>query len=102
MPFRSAWRMRRRGRTWLPAPHILVRSMSLSRLANQLKISYRSSCDDLVRDLFVPCLEGSTLYRRAVGYFTSAGLAQAARGVASLVSRGGKMRLVASPHLEEG
>lgn len=40
------------------------------------------------------------LYRRAAGYFTSAGLALAARGVASLAARGGKMRLVVSPYLE--
>lgn len=40
------------------------------------------------------------MYRRAAGYFTSAGLALAARGVASLASRGGKMQLVVSPYLE--
>ena len=67
----------------------------LSQLAPQFRISYRSGRDDLVRDFFVPCLERAILYRRAVGYFTSSGLAHAARGVASLVSRGGKMRLVA-------
>lgn len=65
-----------------------------------LKLSYRTGRDDLVRDLFVPCLEHSVLYRRAAGYFTSAGLALASRGVASLASRGGKMRLVVSPYLE--
>jgi DNA phosphorothioation system restriction enzyme len=45
-------------------------------------------------------MEQSELYRRAAGYFTSFGLGLAARGIASLVSRNGKMRLVASPHLE--
>ena len=54
----------------------------------------------MVKDLFVPCLEQSVFYRRAAGYFTSSGLGLAARGVASLVSRNGSMRLVASPHLE--
>jgi DNA phosphorothioation system restriction enzyme len=68
----------------------------------QLRISYRSGREDLVRDFYVPCLERAVLYRRAVGYFTSSGLAYAARGVASLVQRKGQMRLVASPHLEEG
>lgn len=66
----------------------------------KLRMSYRSGRDDLVRDFFIPCLEASVLYRRAAGYFTSAGLALAARGVASLASRGGKMQLVVSPHLE--
>ncbi len=54
----------------------------------------------MVKDLFVPCLEQSVLYRRAAGYFTSFGLGLAARGIASLASRNGSMRLVASPHLE--
>jgi DNA phosphorothioation system restriction enzyme len=40
------------------------------------------------------------MYRRAAGYFTSAGLALAARGVASLASRSGRMQLVVSPRLE--
>ena len=65
-----------------------------------LQLSYRTGRDDLVRDFFIPCLECSVLYRRAAGYFTSAGLALAARGVASLASRGGLMRLVVSPYLQ--
>jgi DNA phosphorothioation system restriction enzyme len=74
---------------------------NFSQLAGKLRVSYRTGRDDLVRDFYVPCLERAVLYRRAVGYFTSAGLALAARGVASLVSRHGKMQLVASPHLQE-
>lgn len=66
-----------------------------------LRISYRSGQDDVLEDFYRPCLEESVLYRRAVGYFTSSGLVQAARGVASLVVREGKMRLVASPQLTE-
>lgn len=65
-----------------------------------LQLSYRTGRDDMVRDFFIPCMESSVLYRRAAGYFTSAGLALAARGVASLASRRGKMKLVVSPHLE--
>ncbi|HRY51571.1 MAG TPA: DEAD/DEAH box helicase family protein [Candidatus Paceibacterota bacterium] len=76
--------------------------MPVLDLAPQLRISYRSGRDDLVRDFYVPCLERAVLYRRAVGYFTSSGLAYAARGVASLVQRKGQMRLVASPYLEDG
>ena len=72
--------------------------MSLNQL--QLQLSYRTGRGDMVKGLFVPCLEQSILYRRAAGYFTSFGLGLAARGVASLASRKGTMRLVASPHLE--
>lgn len=65
-----------------------------------IKLSYRTGRDDMVKDFFIPCMESAVLYRRAAGYFTSAGLALAARGVASLASRRGKMQLVVSPHLE--
>jgi len=54
-----------------------------------------------LEDFYRPCLEQAVMYRRAVGYFTSAGLAHAAKGLASLVVRGGKMRLVASPQLSD-
>jgi DNA phosphorothioation system restriction enzyme len=74
---------------------------SFSQLTGKLRVSYRTGRDDLVRDFYVPCLERAVLYRRATGYFTSSSLASAARGVASLVARHGKMQLVASPHLEE-
>ena len=74
--------------------------MSLHQL--KLQLSYRTGRGDMVKDFFVPCLEQSILYRRAAGYFTSFGLGLAARGVASLASRKGTMRLVASPHLEPG
>lgn len=65
-----------------------------------LQPSYRTGRDDLVNGFYLPCLADSALYRRAAGYFTSYGLALAARGVAALVKNGGKMRLVASPVLE--
>lgn len=66
-----------------------------------LQISYRTGEDDLLRDFYRPCLVQSVLYRRAVGYFTSSGLAYAAKGLANLVARGGKMRLIASPYLSD-
>lgn len=78
----------------MPGTHL----MPLSELPS--KISYRTGRDDLVEDFFVPCLQAAVLYRRSAGYFTSHGLALAARGVASLASRKGGMRLVVSPQLE--
>lgn len=65
-----------------------------------LRLSYRTGRDDLLRDFLVPCLETAALYQRAAGYFSSAGLSLAARGVASLAQRRGRMQLVVSPYLE--
>lgn len=65
-----------------------------------LEVAYRSDSDRLVQDFYVPCLQRSILYRRAVGYFTSWGLSHAAKGIAHLLSNGGQIRLVASPQLD--
>jgi DNA phosphorothioation system restriction enzyme len=72
--------------------------MALSHIP--IKISYRTGRDDMVKEFYVPCLQESVLYRRSAGYFSSHGLALAARGVAQLIANGGKMKLVVSPHLE--
>lgn len=73
--------------------------MSLQKL--NLQCEYRSDQTNTVTDFYVPCLNVSREYWRAVGYFTSHGLALAARGLSSFVQNDGKMRLVASPMLTE-
>ncbi|MCY2991746.1 MAG: hypothetical protein NTY19_28310 [Planctomycetota bacterium] len=62
-----------------------------------LKTEYRSDAHDLVHDFYLPCLERSMLYQRAVGYFTSRGLSVASQGLTALIQGGGRMLLVASP-----
>ncbi|MGD2183291.1 hypothetical protein [Lusitaniella coriacea] len=71
--------------------------MSLSNLT--LQDEYRSDRDNLIQDFYLPCLEDSTLYRRAVGFFSSTSMAAAAKGLTALIRAGGKMQLVASPCL---
>ena len=61
---------------------------------------YRSDRSNLVEEFYVRCLTESVEYWRAVGYFTSHGLALAAKGLATFVSNGGRMKLIASPLLE--
>ena len=73
--------------------------MSLRNL--DLQCEYRSDQTNTVTDFYVPCLSVSREYWRAVGYFTSQGLALAARGLSSFLQNEGKMRLVASPILTE-
>lgn len=64
-----------------------------------LKTRYRSGEDDLIADFYLPCLRAAKRYDRAVGYFTSGALALAAPALAPFLANGGRMRLVASPHL---
>lgn len=67
----------------------------------KLQIRYRSSDDDLLRDFYLPCLEQSVSYDRAVGYFSSYALAAAASGLPTFIGREGTMRLIASPDLSD-
>lgn len=71
--------------------------MSLSDL--EIQDEYRSDRCDLIQDFYVPCLENSIVYNRAVGYFSSSSMAVAAKGLTALIRSGGKMQLVASPQL---
>jgi len=64
-----------------------------------LQSEYRSDRCDLVQDFYIPCLENSKLYSRAVGFFSSTSMASVARGILALIKSGGRMRLIASPCL---
>lgn len=66
-----------------------------------LKVSYDTGQDRIVKDFYIPCLERTDIYQRAVGYFTSNGLSIAAQGITHLIQRGGRIQLVASPCLLE-
>ena len=71
--------------------------MSLQDL--NIQDHYRSDRHNLIEDFYVPCLSETTLYSRAVGYFSSTSIVAVAQGLAALIEAGGKMRLVASPQL---
>lgn len=72
-----------------------------SLAALKFELSYRSDAGNIVDDFYIPCLERATQYRRAVGYFSSAGLSSAAKGLAAFIRGSGRMFLVASPFLSE-
>lgn len=71
--------------------------MSLKQL--NIQEEYRSDRDHLIQDFYIPCLEQSIAYYRAVGFFSSSSLAAAAKGITALIRSGGTMQLIASPYL---
>ena len=73
--------------------------MSLRELP--LKVTYRSGESDILNEFYIPCLERSVVYKRAVGFFTSGSLAEAARGLVDFIGNGGKMQVVACPRLTQ-
>lgn len=53
--------------------------------------------DDFLNDVYVPLLGRAIRYTRAVGYFSSGGLASVGSGLESFIRNNGSMRLMASP-----
>ncbi len=63
--------------------------------------NYSSSGSSLLADFYVPAISHAQEYDRATGYFSSALLALAPLVFSEFVARGGKIRLLCSPHLSE-
>ena len=66
----------------------------------QWKTSYRP-VDGLLENFYVPALSRAVRYDRIAGFFSSTALSVAAAGVARLVARGGKMRLLVGAQLSK-
>lgn len=66
-----------------------------------INYSYETGHEDPINEFYVPVLSQAIKYDRIAGYFSSSSLAIAARGIAGLISNGGRMRIIASPHLSE-
>ena len=66
-----------------------------------IKSEYRTKIANIAKDFLVPVLSQSTEYKRAVGFFSSSAFAEIAQGLGRLASRGGKVKLVASPVLSQ-
>ena len=73
--------------------------MSLQDIS--IKDEYRSLFHNMAKEFYIPLLNESVEYKRAVGYFSSTVLCQIADGISRLAINGGKIQIVASPHLSE-
>lgn len=65
-----------------------------------LQTEYRTGSSDPIMGLYVPCLQQSIRYKRAVGYFRSSVYLVAGMAVIDFARRGGKIQLVCSPELD--
>ncbi|MGW0477524.1 DNA phosphorothioation system restriction enzyme [Streptomyces coeruleorubidus] len=65
-----------------------------------MESDYRSDRRNLVEDFYLPALASSTNYDRAVGYFAASVIATLGQGIDEFASRGGTLRIIASPYLE--
>ncbi len=66
-----------------------------------LKYCYRTGESNVVAEFFVPFLRRAVSYDRAVGYFSSSSLVELSQGLFPFLQNGGKIRVAASPQLDE-
>ena len=64
-----------------------------------IKNEYRSLIDKVVQDFYIPLLNESVSYKRAVGFFSSSALVELSKGITGLIRNNGKIQIVASPYL---
>ena len=65
----------------------------------KVKACLDTSEDNLIDELYMPCLKWAERFDRGVGYFTTGWLTYNVAGLSDFASRGGKMRLITSPIL---
>ena len=65
----------------------------------KVKVCLDTSEDNLIDELYTPCLTWAERFDRGVGYFTTGWLTYNIAGLSDFASRGGKMRLITSPIL---
>lgn len=60
----------------------------------KVKVCLDTSEDNLIDELYTPCLKWAERFDRGVGYFTTGWLTYNVAGLSDFASRGGKMRLI--------
>lgn len=65
----------------------------------KVKVCLDTSEDNLIDELYTPCLKWAERFDRGDGYFTTGWLTYNVAGLSDFASRGGKMRLITSPIL---
>ena len=58
-----------------------------------------TSEDNLIEELYLPCLKWAERFDRGVGFFTTGWISYNIEGMSDFASRGGKIRLITSPIL---
>src|SRR5690349_2402082 len=70
-------------------------------MLNDLKLesAYHKGRDDIAGSFYLPCMNRSVRYDRAVGYFSSSIYLLAWESLSGFVRRGGRIRIICSPFL---
>lgn len=66
-----------------------------------IKLEYRTFIDKVASDFYIPVLSQATIYKRAVGFFSSTIFIQISKGLCSMAERHAKIQLIISPELNK-
>lgn len=75
--------------------------MSFKNSLDNILLEYRTLEDEVVDSFYIPALSEAVVYKRAVGFFSSSVLLQISKGLGTIASREGKIKLLISPQLDE-
>ena len=67
----------------------------------QIPLTLNTSDNDITKEFYEPCLRWASKYDRGVGYFTSEWIRLNADGLGEFASKGGIVRWITSPILDE-
>lgn len=68
---------------------------------NNIQLEYQTKRQKVITEFYVPCLNQTVLYKRAVGYFSSSILVYISDGLINLAKKNGHAQLLVSPSLDE-
>ena len=74
--------------------------MSFRDIKN-IRQEYQTLKSELASEFYIPCLREATVYKRAVGYFSSSILLDISKGLGSIAQRNGRIELIVAPTLSE-
>lgn len=77
----------------------IEKNLSASLRMFNFKNTYDSYEDDPFGEFLIPALDRSLIYNRAVGYFSSAILGVVPEAFTNFAEKGGKIKIICSPHL---
>lgn len=60
---------------------------------------YKTNNHNIVKEFYLPVLKQAVLYKRAVGFFSSAALIELSKGISELIKNQGKIKFIVSPIL---
>ena len=68
---------------------------------HNISLRYRSDVNNMPKDVLIPILRETVIYKRAVGFFSTSALVTLSAGLFDMAERGGHVQVICSPQLSD-